>query len=108
MQYTPPLDDIRFNLEAFGYEAHIASLEKFEDFDLETSFAMLDEYARYCAAKRSLSGRTTADRFNADDLSVTAPGMKPYDGFADELHQPVLPGEVRGSGRTAHPDLCGL
>ena len=46
--YTPPLDDIRFLFEAFDYEGQIQSMPAFEDFDLDTSMSMLEEYAKFC------------------------------------------------------------
>lgn len=104
MQYTPPMDDIRFNLEAFGYESLVASLDKFEDFDLETSFAMLDEYARFCAEQLApLNGKNDRDglTFNADDLSVTTPpGMKEaYQGFSEAGFISLsYPEEFEGAG----------
>ncbi|MFM2245763.1 MAG: hypothetical protein RL071_1837, partial [Pseudomonadota bacterium] len=49
LKYTPPLDDIRFNLEVFGYPALIAEIEKMADFDLDTAMALLGEYSNFCA-----------------------------------------------------------
>ncbi len=46
--YSPPLRDITFLLEAFDYDGVVASLPGFEDFDLETSSALLEEYAKFC------------------------------------------------------------
>lgn len=46
--YRPPIADIRFNLEVFNY-ACLESIERFEDFDLETSMAMLEEYSKFCS-----------------------------------------------------------
>lgn len=49
LKYTPPLDDIRFNLEVFGYPALISQLAGFADFDLDTSMSLLEGYSEYCA-----------------------------------------------------------
>ena len=49
LKYTPPLDDIRFNLEVFGYPALIAEVQKMADFDLDTAMALLGEYSNFCA-----------------------------------------------------------
>ena len=49
LKYTPPLDDIRFNLEVFGYPALISALPKLADFDLDTAMALLGEYSNFCA-----------------------------------------------------------
>ncbi len=46
--YRPPIADIRFNLEVFNYSC-LESIERFEDFDLETSMAMLEEYSKFCS-----------------------------------------------------------
>ncbi|HHO52406.1 MAG TPA: acyl-CoA dehydrogenase [Deltaproteobacteria bacterium] len=46
--YTPPLDEIRFLLETFDYPGQIASIERFQEFDLETSMGLLEAYSKFC------------------------------------------------------------
>ena len=45
--YKPPIDDIMFLLETFGY-SEVLALEGFSDFDLTTSRAICDEIAKFC------------------------------------------------------------
>ena len=77
--YNAPLDDIRFNFEAFDYAGKLASLPAFEDFDLETAMTLLEEYTKFCEGEL-LPLNESADRqglvYNPEDKSVTTP-----DGF---------------------------
>jgi len=41
--YKAPIKDIRFCLEALGYEDQVSSMEAFESYDLETSVALLEQ-----------------------------------------------------------------
>ncbi len=98
LKYTPPMDDIRFNLEVFGYEELVASMEHFEDFDLETSMDILGEYAKFCATElyplnqsADLEGLT----FNPEDFSVTTPK-----GFK-EAYETYM---ENGYGSLSHPE----
>lgn len=79
--YIPPLEDIRFNLEVFGYDALMAQIPKLAEFDLETAMALLGEYANFCAgtlyplnAKADRQGL----RFDGATGKVTTP-----DGFKE-------------------------
>ncbi|MCB9670905.1 MAG: acyl-CoA dehydrogenase C-terminal domain-containing protein [Alphaproteobacteria bacterium] len=86
--YTPPIADIRFNLEVFGYEQDVASLPAFADFDLETAMSLLEEYSKYCVEvlhPLNKSGDTTGVRFDPADSSVTMPeGFKEaYAGYCE-------------------------
>ena len=97
LKYTPPLDDIRFNLEAFGYEELVASKEVFEDFDLETSMEILGEYAKFCATELyplNQKGDLAGLKFDPEDFSVTTP-----EGFK-EAYQAYV---ENGYGSLAHP-----
>lgn len=46
LTYDAPVDDMRFLLEAFGYE-RVAELETFEEFDLQTLEMMLEQAGRF-------------------------------------------------------------
>ena len=104
LKYTPPLEDIRFNLEVFGYEALVASLEPFEDFDLETAMELLGEYSKFCATELyplNQKGDHQGLKFNPEDFSVTTPeGFKEaYQAFVENgfasLSHPI---EYDGAG----------
>jgi alkylation response protein AidB-like acyl-CoA dehydrogenase len=74
--YTPPVADIRFNLDVFGYTERLAGIERFEDFDLDTSMSMLEEYAKFCVeVLQPLNGKGDKEgvRFDPSDHSVTLP-----------------------------------
>ena len=77
--YNAPLDDIRFNFEAFDYAGKLASLPAFEDFDLETAMTLLEEYTKFCEGEL-LPLNESADCqglvYNPEDKPVTTP-----DGF---------------------------
>lgn len=78
--YDAPLKDIRFLLETFGYDERIASLKKYEDFDIETVMALVEQSARFCT-ERMLPLNRVGDqqglKFNPETHEVTTP-----DGFA--------------------------
>jgi len=46
--YRPPLDDMRFQLQTFGYEQLVASVPEFADFDLETAMGLVEAYGAFC------------------------------------------------------------
>ena len=48
MYYQPPLEDLRFLLETFDYEANVQSLDHFADFDLETAMGLIEAYSEFC------------------------------------------------------------
>jgi alkylation response protein AidB-like acyl-CoA dehydrogenase len=102
--YTPPIDQVRFLLEVFGYPELVATLPGYEDFDLDTAMSMLDEYARFCVTELlPLNGKgdRTGLRFNPDDGSVTTPpGFRAaYQGFASAGFAGLsLSAEYGGSG----------
>ncbi len=86
--YAPPLDDIRFLFQAFGYESQIAALAPFEDFDLETCMALLEEYSKFCVeVLLPLNGKGDVDgvRFIPETQEVELPdGFKEaYAGFCE-------------------------
>lgn len=85
MSYQPPIQDLQFLLQAFGYEEKIQSLEPFADFDLETCMDLIETYSAFCTevleplnAKGDREGVT----FDPTDHSVTLP-----DGFKEAYQQ---------------------
>jgi alkylation response protein AidB-like acyl-CoA dehydrogenase len=86
--YTPPLADIRFVLKTFGYDDLTASIERFEDYDLDTSMALLEEYSKYCSEvllPLNEKGDREGVTFDPETFSVTLPdGFKEaYAGFCE-------------------------
>ncbi|MEZ4318750.1 MAG: acyl-CoA dehydrogenase family protein [Myxococcota bacterium] len=92
--YRPPLDDIRFNLEVFGFSDHVATIERFADFDLDTSMSLLEEYAKFCVdvlKPLNAKGDTQGVRFDPAAHTVTTPdGFKAaYDGFCENAFNTI-------------------
>ena len=46
--YKAPTADIRFIYETLGFEA-LSEIKEFEDFDLETAIAILEETGEFCS-----------------------------------------------------------
>lgn len=101
--YKAPLEDMRFLLEALGYE-EVASLKNYADFDLDTVMAILEENAKFCTNEMlplNRVGDVEGVKFNPEDSSVTtARGFKElYKKFSEagmlSLAQPV---EYGGGG----------
>ena len=78
--YQPPIADIRFLLETFGYEDRIQSLPPYGDFDLETVMSMVEEYSKFCVEvlePLDAVGDQTGVSYDPATHDVTLP-----DGFA--------------------------
>ena len=90
--YKAPLADIRFALEAMGYD-QVAALSQFEDYDLETLVSVVDEVGKFCA-NELLPLNSTGDQegvhYNPETMEVTTPS-----GFKE------LWGKFRESGVAA-------
>ena len=78
--YKTPLEDIRFNLEAFGYTETVHSMPDFADFDLDTAMGIIEEFAKFCEGELlPLNAKGDHDDlvFDPKDYSVTtADGFK--------------------------------
>ncbi len=86
--YAPPLTDIRFLFETFDYDEVVASMSKFEDFDLETAMGLLDAYSGFCVEQLlplNAIGDQQGVKYDPEDKSVTLPdGFKEaYVGFCE-------------------------
>lgn len=86
--YTPPNEDVRFQLEAFGYTEHLQSLEAFEDFDLETAMSMIEEHSKFCLSELlplNEKGDREGVKFDGATGAVTLPeGFKEaYQAYAE-------------------------
>ena len=102
--YSTPLDDIRFNLEAFGYTENIQSMPAFEDFDIDTAMGIIEEFARFCEGELlplNERGDRVGLKFNPEDYSVTTPEGFPeaWKGYAEAGWSGVIsPVEYGGVG----------
>ena len=102
--YKAPVDDIRFLMELFDYTGKVASLEAYQDFDLESAMAIIDEAAKFNTNEMlplNRIGDQEGLKYNTEDFSVTtAPGFKElYDKFVEAgLVSLTQPAEFGGSG----------
>ncbi|MFT5682190.1 MAG: alkylation response protein AidB-like acyl-CoA dehydrogenase [Myxococcota bacterium] len=74
--YKTPIDEIRFNLEAFGYSETVHSIPDFADFDLDTAMGIISEFAKFCEGELlPLNAKGDQDGlvFDPKDHSVTTP-----------------------------------
>ncbi|MBH23908.1 MAG: acyl-CoA dehydrogenase [Myxococcales bacterium] len=101
--YNPPLKEIRFLLEAFGYDEQVATLDGFKDFDLDTVMTLMEQSGRFCA-EQMLPLNRVGDQvgldYDPDNYTVTMPK-----GFK-ELYQ--MSREQGGMGLTAPADYGGF
>jgi alkylation response protein AidB-like acyl-CoA dehydrogenase len=79
--YSPPLDDIRFLLEVFDYSGTVQILPPFQDFDLETNMALIEEYAKFCV-EVLLPLNEVGDRHGVKYVGETKDVVLP-DGFKE-------------------------
>ena len=108
--YKPPVDDIMFVLEAFGYD-ELLELDQFKDFDRDTVRAIIDELGRFCV-KEFLPLNAVGDQvgleYDPETGDVTTPPgfVKAYKKFvASGLLGLAHPAEHGGAGA---PAVLGL
>lgn len=80
-RYSAPLKDMRFVLEALGYEEKLGGFEAFETYDLETSMAVLEAMSSIAIDKLlplNRKGDVEGVAFDPDAATVTLP-----DGFKE-------------------------
>ena len=46
--YRPPLEEIRFLLEAFDYAGQVQSLERYADFDVDMCMDLVEGFSKFC------------------------------------------------------------
>ncbi len=110
--YKAPLKDIRFVLETFGYEK-VQAMKGFEDYDLDTVMALIEESGKFCA-NEMLALNHTGDQegitYDPEAKTITTPeGFKRlYDDYVKSgmagITQPI---EYGGSG-APHPVAIAL
>jgi len=108
--YKAPLDDIRFNLETFGYE-NVQKLPGFEDYDLETLMSLFeagDVFAREQMLPLNRVGDEEGLGFDPKTGAVTTPKgfQKLYKDFCEQGY-PSLAHDVDVGGGGA-PQLTSV
>ncbi len=91
--YKPPIQEIRYVFEALGFEEEVTSLEKFRDFDLETSMAIVETMANIGVEKLLPLNRVGDEEgleFNPETQEVHLP-----EGFR-EAYQTLVENGVMG------------
>jgi alkylation response protein AidB-like acyl-CoA dehydrogenase len=99
--YKAPIDDMRFILEAFGYDELVGSLPGYEAFDLETVTALLKESGKFCTNEMlplNRKGDQEGLTYDPETSSVTLP-----EGFK-ELYAKFVESGFAG---IAHPEEFG-
>jgi len=86
--YRPPLDDIRFLLQTFGYSEQVQTLPLFGDFDLDTAMDLVQGYSDYCVdvlLPLNSKGDVQGVRYLPETHQVLAPdGFKAaWDGWCE-------------------------
>ena len=101
--YKAPTQDMRFAIETFDYDK-VAEIARYEDFDIETVMALLEEAAKFCT-NEMLPLNPIGDRvgltFDPETGDVTLPdGFKAlYEGYvASGLGGIAQPAEHGGGG----------
>lgn len=92
-RYTPPLKDMRFVLEALGYEDKLGEFEAFEMYDLATTMAILETVASIGVDKLlplNRKGDKEGLKFDPEQATVTLP-----EGF-EEAYQTMVENGVVG------------
>ncbi len=108
--YKAPTDEMRFLLECMGYEK-VQALEVFQDYDLETAMAILEQAGRFCTEELlPLNGSGDREGLGFDPATgaVTMPeGFKAaYDKYMETgLSALVQPLEYGGAGA---PHILGF
>ena len=100
--YRPPLDDIRFLLEAFDYKGKVQSMPKFADFDIETTMGLLEAYSKFCVDELlplNATGDQQGVKYDPETHDITVPDgfVKAYkdfcaNGYASLPHNPEYGG----------------
>jgi alkylation response protein AidB-like acyl-CoA dehydrogenase len=101
--YKAPIRDIRFILETLGYDK-VADMAKFEDFDLDTTMALIEECGKFCTNEllpQNRVGDQEGVQFDPETKKVITPdSFKPlYDQFvASGMAGMSMPIEYGGGG----------
>ncbi len=102
MNYQAPLQDMLFAMQELAGFASVSALPGFEDYDLDTAQAVMQESAKFCAgvvAPLNVGGDKNPSSFK-DGAVTTAPGFKEaYTQFTQGGWQGVIhPTEHGGQG----------
>ncbi len=108
--YKAPTQDIRFNYEMLGYD-EVSALSRYEDFDIDTAMAIVEEAGRFCTNELlplNRRGDEQGVQWDPETKQVTTPeGFKElYGKFVESgLLSLVSPTEYGGSGA---PHMVGI
>jgi len=102
MNYQAPLQDMLFAMQELAGLSSVSALQGFEDYDLDTAQAVMQESAKFCAgvvAPLNVGGDKNPSSFK-DGAVTTAPGFKEaYAQFTQGGWQGVIhPTEHGGQG----------
>ncbi len=109
--YNPPLKEIRFVMEALQFQEKVTSLAPYENFDLETSMAIIETTATICVDKLLPLNRLGDEEgltFDPETGDVSLP-----DGFR-EAYQTVVQNGLMGLtgpveyGGAGAPEALGI
>jgi alkylation response protein AidB-like acyl-CoA dehydrogenase len=95
--YDAPLKEVRFLLESFGYNDRVASMDAYQDFDLETAMMIIEQVAKFCtqeALPLNRVGDQVGLKYDPETQSVTTPP-----GFK-ALYQKTV---AQGGAAITHP-----
>ena len=73
--YKAPTADLRFIYETFGYD-RVQGIETFEDFDLDTVIAILEESGKFCTKEMlplNRPGDQEGVHYDPETMEVTTP-----------------------------------
>ena len=97
--YKAPLQDMRFNLDALGYGEHIASLEAFSAYDMDTVMALLEQGGTF-AEQELLPINRVGDKQGVKWAPDTG-AVTTAEGFKEAYHKLVENGFVGLAGDEA-------
>ena len=86
--YKAPVEEARFLLESLGYDK-VQALEPYQDYDLETCIAILEQAGRFCTEEMHLTCQTARNGLEAlqilsehpPDLVLSEIDLPDIDGF---------------------------
>lgn len=110
-RYSPPLKEMRFLLEAFGFEEKLGDFEAFEMYDLATTMAVLETVGNIGVDKLlpiNRKGDEEGLEFDPEEATVTLP-----DGFREAYQTLVENGLVGLAGDPTYggggaPEAMGI
>ncbi|MEE2787766.1 MAG: acyl-CoA dehydrogenase family protein, partial [Myxococcota bacterium] len=105
--YRAPLKDMQFVLDTFGYNK-VQALKGFEDFDLDTVMALIEETGKFCAKEMlslNQSGDAEGVKYDPETQTLTTPkGFKQlYRKYVESGMAGITQPPEYGGGGAPHP-----